>query len=112
MYVQLNFDREHATTVFGQLTHNGEPIPGTSFFLKAAGDGSTYVFPSAVEGLAPKGMEIAYIQQGHCLSTFHVGPKEFQMGRAYQLPFVLGGPEDEKIGGQSSVSLYDGDVDR
>lgn len=85
-------------SVMGQLTRDGEPVPGSFFFLAYDPLGNTaesncgmqleHTFP---EGTVANGAQISYIQFPNAIVTFNIGPSQFKQGLQYELPFL---PED------------------
>lgn len=85
-------------SVMGQLTQDGEPVPGSFFFLTYDPLGNTaddqcgmkleHTFP---EGMMANGAQVAYIQFPNGIVTFEIAPSQFAQGLQYALPFL---PED------------------
>ncbi len=109
MYIKLNFNGKGVISVFGQLTSNGVPVPGTCFFLDSQKEVLSQNFPLP-EDVVPNGIELSYIQLGHSMTSYNVGPGEFDFEKEYRLPYIPSADESDIISGESSVSLSGGDI--
>jgi len=84
--------------VMGQITQDGEAVPGSFFILFYDPLGSTgpeqcglrqeHYFPAGTQG---NGAQISFIQYPNGIVTFDIAPSQFKPGLAYELPFL---PED------------------
>jgi hypothetical protein len=86
--------------VMGQLTRDGEPLPGAFFFLYNCPDGDErrcgqqggssleWCFPN---GITANGAQVSYVQGPNAIVTFSISPSQFRKGIKYGLPFL---PED------------------
>lgn len=97
-------------SVFGQLTLDGVPIPGTVFFFKvsaeqAAGGNSPAALFSLAEvggkGFKANGAEINYIIPGNAIVTFLINREQFFAGKKY---YLLHLPTDPP--GEASVAFF------
>jgi len=84
--------------VMGQLTIDGEAVPGSFFFLfydplgtngsEKCGAQLEHYFP---EGTEANGAQVSFIQYPNAIVTFSIAPSQFSHGYIYELPFL---PED------------------
>ncbi|MBU1050320.1 right-handed parallel beta-helix repeat-containing protein [Candidatus Bipolaricaulota bacterium] len=107
--VMLNSGIE-GLAVFGQLTMNGVPIPGTTFYFlsdstQEAQDGveisSVSIRTGAGEGYEANGAEVNYIIPGNSVVTFQIHKDQFIAGKWYQLLHI---PTDPP--GEASVKFF------
>ena len=95
--------------VFGQLTIDGVPIPGSDFHFKVESvDPETGVEISAVslrtgegDGYIANGAEVNYIIPGNSTVTFQIHADQFVAGKWYNLPHL---PVDPP--GEASVKFF------
>jgi hypothetical protein len=107
--VMLNSGIE-GLAVFGQLTKDGVPIPGTTFYFltgstQEAEDGveisSVSIRTGTGEGYEANGAEVNYIIPGNSVVTFQVHSDQFTAGKWYNLPHL---PVDPP--GEASVKFF------
>jgi len=96
--------------VFGQLTLDGVPIPGTTFYFlsdstQESEDGveiaSISIRTGTGEGYEANGAEVNYIIPGNSVVTFQVHSNQFVAGKWYNLPHL---PIDPP--GEASVKFF------
>jgi len=95
--------------VFGQLTYDGVPIPGSDFHFRVNSvDAETGIEVSSMalrtgdgEGFVANGAEVNYIIPGNSTVTFQIHADQFVAGKWYNLPHL---PIDPP--GEASVKFF------